>query len=171
LVIWAQPLGHVPESLRESGATAITHPDERWARCDLKTICLLPNVLAKEHAKRAGAFEAILVRDGLVTEGSSSNVALVKDGALSTAIADHRILPGITRDVVLRLARERGIRVEERDVKVDELFAADEAFVLATTAEVMPIVNVDGRAIGTGRPGPVTRQLFQALRAAAQSEE
>jgi D-alanine transaminase len=168
LVIWAQPLGHVPEALREDGAAAITHPDQRWARCDLKTICLLPNVLAKEHAKRAGAYEALLVRDGLVTEGSSSNVALVKDTTVVTPIADNRILPGITRDVVLRLAREAGFSIEERDVRESELFEADEVFVLATTAEVLPITTIDGRPVGLGRPGPVTTRLLQALRAAAQ---
>jgi D-alanine transaminase len=167
LVIWAQPLREVPDALREAGVKAITHPDERWARCDLKTICLLPNVLAKEHAKRQDAYEAILLRDGLVTEGSSSNMILVKGGRLVTAMADHRILPGITRDVVLKLAREAGLPVEERDVSAMELATADEVLMLATTAEVMPIVQIDDRPVGDGRPGPIGRQLLAALRAVA----
>lgn len=171
LVIWAQPLGHVPEAFREHGVAAITHPDERWARCDLKTICLLPNVLAKEHAKRAGAYEALLIRDGLVTEGSSSNVALVRDTTIVTPKKDHRILPGITRDVVLRLAHDAGYAVEERDVAASELFEADEVFILATTAEVLPIVSIDGQAVGLGRPGPATIRLLQALRAEASPQE
>ncbi|MFN3428748.1 MAG: D-amino acid aminotransferase [Candidatus Sericytochromatia bacterium] len=164
LVIWARPLRHTDPALRDQGVTAITHPDERWARCDLKTICLLPNVLAKEHARRAGAFEAILVRDGLVTEGAGSNVAIVKDGTLITPIADRRILPGITRAVVLRLARELGISVVERDVPLNELFEADEVFTLATTAELMPVVSTDNTPIGLGAPGPVMTRLFKALR-------
>jgi D-alanine transaminase len=164
LVVWARPLRHTDPALRDKGVTAITHPDERWARCDLKTICLLPNVLAKEHARRAGAFEAILVRDGLVTEGAGSNVAIVKDGTLITPVADRRILPGITRAVVIGLAGELGIPVAERDVPVAELFEADEVFTLATTAEIMPIVGIDDAPIGLGAPGPVMTRLFKALR-------
>ncbi|MNS82658.1 D-alanine aminotransferase [compost metagenome] len=164
LVVWARPLRQTDPALRDQGVTAITHPDERWARCDLKTICLLPNVLAKEHARRAGAFEAILVRDGLVTEGAGSNVAIVKDGTLITPVADRRILPGITRAVVIDLARELGIPVAERDVPVAELFEADEVFTLATTAEIMPIVGIDNTPIGLGAPGPVMTRLYKALR-------
>jgi D-alanine transaminase len=105
LLVGVRAVREIHSDLRDSGCTVITHPDERWARCNLKTICLLPNVLAKQHANRAGAFEALLVRDGRLTEGSSSNVFLFIDGTLVTPLADNRILPGVTRAIVIDLAR------------------------------------------------------------------
>ena len=155
----------VPEDLRAQGAAAITTADLRWGRCDLKTVNLLPNVLAKQQAVTAGAFEAILVRDGVVTEGASSNVFAVGDGVLRTHPAGPRILAGITRAVVLELAAELGVRAVEEPVPLEELSRATEVLVTATTADVMPVVKVDGRAVGDGRPGSVARRLHAALRA------
>jgi D-alanine transaminase len=152
-----------PEELRARGADAITHPDLRWARCDLKTVNLLPNVLAKQAATAAGAFEAVFTRDGLVTEGANTNVWVVADGVARTHPATHAILGGVTRDVVLELAASAGIPVIEEPVRVDALWSADEVFVTSTTSDVMPVVRIDGRTIGAGAPGPVARTLYDAL--------
>jgi len=153
----------LPEDVRTRGATVITTPDLRWARCDLKTVNLLPNVLAKQQAAVAGAFEAVLVRDGLMIEGASSNTFAVVGGVLRTHPATHRILAGITREVVLELAAELGIPVAEQAVTLDELAGASELIVTATTADVMPVVQVDGRRVGNGRPGPIAAALHRAL--------
>jgi D-alanine transaminase len=153
----------IPEDARAQGANVITIPELRWARCDLKTVNLLPNVLAKQQAVAAGAFEAVFVRDGIVIEGASSNTFAVIGGVLRTHPATHRILAGITREVVLELAAELGIPVSEQPVAVDELASASELIVTATTADVMPVVRVDGRVLGDGRPGPIARALHRAL--------
>ena len=155
-----------PDALRARGAKVVTVPDIRWARCDLKTVNLLPNALAKQRATDAGADEAVFVRDGVVLEGAHTNVFAVLDGELRTAPATNLILPGVTRDVVLALAHEAGIRVREYPLLHDELPAASELFVTSTTSDVMPVVRVDGAVVGDGVPGPVARQLQAALRAA-----
>jgi D-alanine transaminase len=148
-----------PEAAQRDGVSVITQPDIRWLRCDIKSLNLLPNVLAKQAASEAGAWEAVLHRDGVVTEGSSSNVAIVRDGTLWTHPANHLILHGVTRAVTLRLARKLGIPVREQAFALDELYAADEAMLLGTTVEIMPIVSVDGRTVKTGERGPVTHLL------------
>lgn len=159
-----------PRQLREEGAAAITHPDLRWSRCDLKTVNLLPNCLAKQRAVEAGAFEAILIRDGVVTEGASSNAFAVVDGELRTYPKSNYILPGITRDVVLRLAAEQGIPCRETPVLQEELAHVDELFLTGTTTDVQAIVRLDGRPVGDGRPGPVARALRDALMALLRGE-
>jgi D-alanine transaminase len=152
------------EAQTTKGVAVITQPDRRWDRCDIKTVGLLPNVLAKEAAKRAGAAEAWLVdRDGLVTEGSSTNAWIVDaDGVLRTRDTGANILRGITRAAVSALAAERQIRFEERPFTVGEAKGAREAFYTAASAFVTPVISIDGARIGDGKPGPVT----QALRAA-----
>ena len=147
----------------ERGVAVITQPDLRWLRCDIKSLNLLPNVLAKQAAAEAGAMEALLHRNGIVTEGSSSNVAIVRDGMIVTHPANELILHGITRAVVCELAEQLGIPLTEKGYSVEELFNADEAFLMSTTSEVMPIVHCDGRPVGNGEPGPVTRRLQQAF--------
>src|SRR5256712_2574466 len=153
-----------PDDVRERGATVITTPDLRWERCDLKTVQLLPNVLAKQQAVAAGAFEAVFVRAGIVTEGASTNVFAVIDGAIRTHPATERILPGITREIVLELAGERGLRVVQQPITLEQLRDASELFLTSTSTEVMPVARLDGRAVGGGRPGAVARQLHAALR-------
>lgn len=143
--------------------------DQRWARCDIKSTNLLAAVLAKEEAREAGAHEALFMApDGMVREGGSSNVFAVVDGTLRTHPLDHRILGGITRRRVIEMARDRGYRVEERGFTLDEVLspagAGQELFVAATLIDVMPVVRVDGRVVGKGRPGPVTLALLDALR-------
>ncbi len=142
-----------------SGVAVITLPDVRWSRCDIKSVNLLPNVLAAQRAAEAGAFEAILVRDGVVTEATRSNVLAVVGGVVRTHPTGPLILPGVTREVVLELASEAGIPVREEELGADELFAAEEVLLTGTTADVTPVVTVDGRAVGEGRPGPVGRRL------------
>jgi D-alanine transaminase len=151
------------EQERRTGARAITRPDVRWLRCDIKTVQLLPNVLAKQAALEAGAFEAIFVRDGVATEGTHSNLFVVLDGELRTHPTNNLILLGVTRDVVLELARELGIVVREEPVRAEELRRAEELFFTGTTTDVLPVVRVDDFTIGSGRPGPIAQALYEAL--------
>ncbi|MEX2583358.1 MAG: aminotransferase class IV [Gemmatimonadota bacterium] len=153
----------IPTDLRRSGVDAIAHPDIRWARCDIKTINLLPNVVAKQRAVEAGAWEAVLFRDGAITEGSSTNVFGVLDGELRTYPTSNYILPGITRDVILQLARELNIPIRERPIFANEVSRLEELFVTGTTTDVQPIVRLDGRPIGDGVVGGVARTLQEAL--------
>ncbi|WNQ09686.1 D-amino-acid transaminase [Paenibacillus aurantius] len=148
-----------PAAGMERGITAVTVPDIRWLRCDIKSLNLLPNVLAKQEAADRGVNEVVLHRNGTVTECSASNLMIVRDGAIRTHPANNLILHGITRKVVFRLAQELALPVEEEPFSIEELLAAEEAFVTGTTVEVTPVIEVDGRRIGNGRPGPVTRLL------------
>ena len=153
----------IPRPAREEGLAAITQPDIRWARCDIKSVNLLPNVLAKQRAIEAGAFEAIFLRDGVVTEGASSNVFGVIDGVLRTYPLSNYILPGVTRGVVLQIAGELGIEVRERPILAEELPALDELFATGTATDVQPLVRLDDRPVGNGRPGPIATALREAL--------
>lgn len=152
-----------PAPMMENGITAVTLEDIRWLHCDLKTLNLLPNTMAKQEALDRGADDAIWHRSGTVTECSSSNVMMVKDGVIRTHPANHLILHGITRAVVLKLAQRLELPVAEAPFTLDELARADELFLTGTTAEVTPIVAVDGRPVGGGKPGPVTRKLQRAF--------
>lgn len=145
--------------MRHTGVTACTCEDLRWGRCDIKSVNLLANVLAREEARKTGVFEAILVRDGLVMEGAVSNVMAVQGGVLVTAPESPRILSGVTRTIVLQLARREEVVVEERFMSIDSLYQADEVFLTGTTLEVLGVVQIDGKSIGNGRPGPVTQAL------------
>src|SRR6266550_4345274 len=149
-----------PEDVRARGVSAITAPDIRWMRCDIKTIQLLPNVMAKQAAAERGAIEAILIRDGVVTEGSHANVLGVLDGEIRTHPLDNLILPGITRAVVLEIARALSIPVREEAFAERDIARLDECFLAGTTSDVMPIVRVNDRPIGSGTPGPITMRLF-----------
>lgn len=143
------------------GVAVITHPDIRWGRCDIKTVGLLPNVLAKQAAKERGAAEAWMVDEmGLVTEGSSTNAWIVdEDGKLRTRDTQANILHGITRAAVLALAADEGIEVEERAFSVEEAKRAKEAFYTSASGFVMPAVSIDGAKIGDGKPGPIATKL------------
>ena len=146
-------------SVRKAGVQAITLGDIRWGRCDIKSVNLLANVLARQRAKEAGAFEAILLREGMVTEGSVSNVMVVRKGTIQTAPEGHRILSGVTRGMVLELARKEGLPIVEAFVGREDLLTATEVFLTGTTVEVLPVVRVDGHAIGNGLPGPISQLL------------
>lgn len=147
------------KSVPAAGVEAMTIEDIRWGRCDIKSLNLLANVLARQQAKQAHVFEAILVKEGLVTEGAVSNVMVVRGGAVMTAPEGPRILPGVTRAVVLELARNEGLPIHERGILKSELYSADEVFLTGTTVEVLAVVRVDGRVIGDGRPGSITQRL------------
>ncbi len=142
-----------------TGVKVITVADLRWARRDIKSVMLLAPVLAKQAAFEAGAAEAWMIEDGKVTEGASSNAYIVKDGKVITRGLSNSILAGCTRRSLLRLAREHGVEVEERAFTADEAYGADEAFLTSASQFVMPIVEIDGRRIGGGQPGPVARKL------------
>ncbi len=152
-----------PREIWERGYRAVTIPDRRWSRVDIKSIALLPNVLARQAAFDHGVDEVVVVRDGIALEGSHNNVFFVFGGTLTTHPATHQILHGITREAVLELARALGHPVEERAVPVEEIYEADEIFHTGTTTEIKPIVEVDGRPVGGGTVGPVTRALYDAF--------
>ncbi len=166
LVVTCRAAAPPPADAAAGAAAAITAPDERWARCDVKSIALLPNVLAKERARRAGAVEAILVdRDGLVSEGASTTVWVVDaGGVLRTRALGHAILPGCTRAALIEELAAAGVGFEERAVGEAELRAAREVFLTSATSWVRPIVRLDGAPVGEGVAGPVARRLFALLR-------
>jgi D-alanine transaminase len=150
-----------------AGINAITRPDLRWLRCDIKTISLIANCLANQEAKENGAFEAILIRDGLALEGTHTSFFGVKDGVIRTAPLSNFILPGITREITIEAALRAGIEVIETPITADELSTMDELFITGTTTEVVPIVRLDGRPVGSGEPGETTLRLMELYRAAA----
>lgn len=159
--VMTSPLGHPSAEQVARGVACITVQDNRWLRCDIKAISLLPNVLMRQASVDAGCGEAILIRDdSFMTEGSASNIFLVKDGVLLAPPKDNLMLPGITYDVMLELAASHGIRSEIRKIMKQELFSADELLLTSSTREVMAITSVDGHTIGSGKPGPVFEQLY-----------
>jgi D-alanine transaminase len=175
----------LPEGKWTDGIKVLLCCDERWGRCDIKSVSLLPNVLANQRAMEAGAFEALLVREkedapNVVTEGSHSSFAAVVDGTVVTHPLGPGVLPGVTRGLVLRPARAKGLPVREEPLPARDLPGADELFLIGTTTGVMPVTRVENGtdlpepragAWDVGRPGPVTRQLQQAFRTAIAAPE
>ena len=164
LVVTAKNLNFARnQAMAAKGIAVISRPDERWARVDIKSTSLLPNVLARQAAREQGAYEAWLVdARGCVTEGAASNAWIVtQDGSIITRSVDGSILSGITRSVVMEVASALQLRVEERAFTLDEARAASEAFVTAASQIVMPVVKIDGQAVGDGVPGPVAKRLRQ----------
>ena len=166
------PLRPPAAALIEQGIAAITQEDIRWARCHIKAISLLPNVLLRQAALDAGAAEAILIRDGYATEGAASNLFVVlgegKDGVLVTPPKGPRLLPGITRDVILELARVHGIASREDEIRREDLTRASEIWVTSSTKEILPVTTLDDTPVGNGKPGPVFQKmhaLYQANKA------
>ncbi len=155
----------------EKGIAVITVPDQRWSRRDIKSLNLLAQVLAKQAAKEAGAHEAWMVQDGFVTEGgSSSGFIVTKEGSIVVRPLSNAILPGITRKSLLALSQGAGIALEERMFTVEEAYGAAEAFMTSASAFVLPIVSIDGRAIGDGKPGPITKKLREIYIRMASSQ-
>ncbi|MDR2112202.1 MAG: D-amino acid aminotransferase [Candidatus Accumulibacter sp.] len=163
--LFAAPLLRPGAEQRERGVAAITAPDLRWGRCDLKTVALLPNVLARQTAADAGCAETIMFRDGYLTEGSSTNVFAVRDGVILAPPQDHLILPGVTCNVVLELAAAHRAPLDVRPIREEEVRAADELWLTSSAKEVLAVVMLDGRPVGrgpqAGRPGPVTRRMHE----------
>lgn len=154
----------------DDGVRVVLVPDIRWARCDIKSVALLPNVLASQRAKESGAEEAIFVWEGTVTEGAHTNFCAVFDGELITHPLNNRILAGVTRGVVSDLCRSLGVPFRESPIPKEELKQAGELMILGTTTEIMPVVRVDDWQVGDGRPGPVTRRLQWAFRELVAAE-
>jgi len=152
--------------LREMGVPTVTHPDLRWKRCDVKSTNLLGNVLANEFAHKRGAYEAILIDDGIVTEATHSSLLWVRDGRLEATYNGPEILPGTTREGLPGIARAEGLPIHETRITLPELMAADEVILTGTTIEVLPVVSIDGHPVGDGRPGPIARRLQSAFREA-----
>ena len=167
LMAFTQAGAVVANPKAETGVAAISIPDIRWKRRDIKSIALLPQCMGKEQAARAGAYEALMVEDGHITEGTSSSAYIVKDGVIITRPLSNAILPGVTRRTLVRLAAEHQIRIEERLFTLEEVRGADEAFITSASALVMPVVEFDGHAIGAGKPGPVAKRLRQVYLDAA----
>ena len=159
--VMANPLVPPPAEQVEKGGRAITAQDNRWLRCDIKSISLLGNCLLRQLSAEAGAIETILFRDGKLTEASASNVFAVKRGTILAPAKNNLILPGITYDVTIELARASSLALEVREVTEQEVRAADELWVTSSSKEVFPIVELDGRPVGDGRPGPAFRRMYR----------
>lgn len=157
----ANPLVNPPRELVEKGAAGASAVDNRWHRCDIKSISLIGNCLLRQVSVDAGAVETILFRDGRLTEASASNVFIVRGGTIFSPPKSNLILPGITYDVVVELAAQAGLPMEFRDVTEAEVRGADEVWVTSSSKEVLAIVMLDGKAIGEGRPGPLFRRMYQ----------
>jgi D-alanine transaminase len=157
----ANPLVTPPRELVEKGAAAVSAQDNRWLRCDIKSISLIGNCLLRQVSAEAGAAETILFRDGRLTEASASNVFVVKRGVILTPPKSSLILPGITYDVIIELAQANGLPLESRDVEEPEVRGGDEVWVTSSSKEVLAIVSLDGATVGDGRPGPVFARMYQ----------
>lgn len=151
----------LPSEVCRRGVSVITLPDIRWTRCDIKSLNLLPNVLAKQKAREAEAFEGIFVRDGRVTEGATSNIFAVKDGVIITPERNHLVLAGVTQQQVVMLAQAKGWEVQFRPIPMLEFLQADEVFLVGTTIEVLPVIQVNGEPVHNGKPGPISTALQQ----------
>jgi D-alanine transaminase len=154
-------MGSLPIEMVRQGVKVMTVPDIRWNRCDIKSLNLLPNVLAKQQAHEAHVFEAIFVREGFVIEGATSNIFIVKDGQLQTPERNHFVLAGVTQHQVINVAQQHEQKIQFVRMTRDALYEADEVFLVGTTIEILPVVKVDKQVIQNGNPGPLTCSLQQ----------
>ncbi len=168
VVVTVRAYQELAPRVRREGVAVITLEDIRWGRCDIKSINLLANVLSKQRARSEGALEGIFIRNGWVMEGTSSNIFAVINEALVTPPKSPFLLSGITREVVLRLAEDAGYKVEERNLSLEELNRATEVFLSGTSVEVLAVIRIDGRTVGSGRPGPCSQRLYALYRKAVQ---
>lgn len=165
ILIYINPFDDPYAAYRSGGASAITHPDIRWGRNDIKATSLAANCMAADYAKRHGCLEVVFIDSkGFVTEGSHTSLFGIRDGKLLVAPSSKQVLPGITKRQVLELAKNSGIELEEVKIKEDELWTLDEFFLGGTPEEVVPIVKVNDKPIGDGKPGPVVQKLHKAFR-------
>jgi D-alanine transaminase len=160
VLVMSNPMSRPDPAQFEHGVCAVSTTDIRWSRCDLKTLNLLPNVLAKQKAVEAGCIECIMFRDGVLSEGAVSNIFVVRHGVILAPVKDHRVLPGITYDLVLELAQANGLAYEVRDISETEVRSADELWLTSSSREVQAIVELDGRPVGSGQPGPAYRRMY-----------
>lgn len=166
---YAQPAKYPTADVLAQGIAVVTESDNRWLRCDIKATALLPNALLRQQAIERGAVEAILIRDGWVTEGAASNVFVVRNGTISTPPNGPLILPGVTRDLTLELATANGLRAREEPIAEASLFDADEIWLTSSMREILPVTRLNDRPVGNGRPGPVHAQLFSLYQAYKQA--
>ena len=162
--VFSIPIAEPDPVVTTQGIAAITLDDIRWQYCDIKAITLLPNVLLHQQATDRNAAEALLIRNGLVIEGSASNVFVIRDGAILTPPRGEQMLPGITRDLVLELAGQHALPCHETDISEDTLRQADEVWVTSSTREIVPVTRLDGKAVGDGLPGPVWKSMIELYR-------
>ncbi|MBM7555559.1 D-amino-acid transaminase [Halanaerobacter jeridensis] len=161
VIMYLLPAKKIESEIREEGVTAITMPEQRWQHCNIKTNNLLPNILTSHRAKKEGADEGIFVtEEGMVTEGTSSNVFIVNNDKILTHPADGEILPGITRELVLELAADK-FNVQEKKFSLKELYQADEVFITSTPKEVLGVIEVDDKQIAQGEVGPITKEIHK----------
>ncbi|KPJ93709.1 MAG: cytochrome C [Gammaproteobacteria bacterium SG8_11] len=160
VLIMSNPLSGANAELQKSGVAAITTEDIRWIYCHIKAICLLPNVLLRQKAIDAQSAEAILIRDGLATEGAASNLFIVHDGIIRTPPKGPLLLPGITRDLVIELAAENHIPYEEANILEADLTRAEEIWLTSSTKEILAVTQLDGQPVGTGKPGPMWERMY-----------
>jgi len=161
-LLMIKPAGDNAEKV-ENGIAAITYPDIRWKRCDIKSLNLLPNVMARRQACARGADEAIFVDDGVITEGAVSSAFAVIDGKVITRPLGPEILPGLTREAVLALAKMHSLQVEQRCISLQEAFDADEIFITGSGDEIRSVVKLDGQTVGSGKPGPIARKIIDTF--------
>ena len=150
----------VESSLLETGVSAVTLDDIRWQYCNIKAIALLPNILLRQQAVDKGAAEAILIRDGKMTEGAASNVFIVSAGVIKTPPKDGKLLPGITRDLIVELANKHGMPIEETAISEDEFLAADEIWLTSSTKEILSVTQINQHPVGDGKPGPIWQDMY-----------
>ncbi len=157
---YAQPSKPAPPEVLAQGISAVTVADIRWLRCDIKATALLANAMLRQQAADRGAVEALLIRDGMVTEGAASNIFVVRGGTLYTAPNGPFILPGITRDLILELAQANAIPVQEQSVPESALFDADEIWITSSMREILPVTRLNDREVGGGNPGPLHARMY-----------
>ena len=174
----ATPIHYADPAVAEKGVCAITLPDIRWLRCDIKTTALLANALMRQEAVDDGCAEAILIRDGLATEGAASNLFIVSDGVLITPPKSPHLLQGVTRDLIIELAAEQGIAHREADIEEAVLRSAEEIWMTSSTKEILPVTRLDDQTVGDGVPGPLWQRMRvlyqdykQRLRADAHKQD
>ena len=165
----ANKIHSMPAEYYETGVAAITVEDNRWQRCDIKAISLLANVLLRQQAVDQGVAEAILIRDGHLTEGAASNIFVVIDGEIRTPAKGQYILPGITRDLVLELAIANHMSAAEKSISEEELISADEIWLTSSTKEILPVTQLNGQPVGSGKPGKIWQKASEIYRAYKKS--
>ena len=159
--VMSSALNAVDPELLKTGITAVTLDDIRWQYCNIKAIALLPNILLRQQAVDKGAVEAILIRDGNMTEGAASNTFIVVDGVIKTPPKDQKLLPGITRDLIVELAKKHNMPIEETIISEKEFLAADEIWLSSSTKEVLPVTKINDQQVGNGKPGAIWQDMFQ----------
>lgn len=161
IFVMSSVLQPVEPALLEKGVSAVTLDDIRWQHCNIKAIALLPNILLRQQAVDQDAMEAILIRDGDITEGAASNVFIVSDGVIKTPPKGKKLLPGITRDLVVELAKTHNMPVEEVAITEKEFLAADEVWLTSSTKEILPVTRINEQQVGNGKPGAIWRDMYE----------